>query len=65
MVPSTPARQADIQFASPLGMDDFWKRRSGQMLSEKINLEESLQREDTMPKEQRTFTKEFKLETVQ
>ena len=28
-------------------------------------MEERLQREDTMPKEQRTFTKEFKLEAVQ
>jgi transposase len=28
-------------------------------------LDESIQREDIMPKEQRTFTKEFKLEAVQ
>ncbi len=27
-------------------------------------MEESIQREDSMPKEQRTFTKEFKLEAV-
>jgi transposase len=32
---------------------------------EDVNLKESIQREGIMPKEQRTFTREFKLEAVQ